>query len=65
MGDIILNDRHQRVVEFEDKYILKIFEIALKTILTIYDALYIALAVKKKLPLVALDEKQAGAAQAS
>ncbi len=51
-------------IEPEDKYISKGFEIALKTSLTIYDTLYIALAAEKKLPLVTLDEKQARAAQA-
>ena len=51
-------------VEPEVKYLPKAFEIALRTGVTVYDALYIALAVEKKLPLATLDEKQAKAAQA-
>ena len=37
---------------------------ALKTGITVYDALYIALAVEKKLLLATLDERQAKTAQA-
>ena len=51
------------LVEPEDKYVLRAFEIALKTGITVYDALYIALAVEKNTPLVTLDEKQAKAAE--
>ena len=51
-------------IEPENKYLSKGFEIALKYNLTIYDALYIALAAEKKLPLVTLDEKQAETARA-
>jgi predicted nucleic acid-binding protein len=51
------------LVEPEDKYVLRAFEIALKTGTTVYDALYIALAVEKNTPLVTLDEKQAKAAE--
>jgi predicted nucleic acid-binding protein len=51
------------LVEPEDKYISRAFEIALKTGTTVYDALYIALAVEKNTPLVTLDEKQAKAAE--
>jgi predicted nucleic acid-binding protein len=51
------------LVEPEDKYILRAFEIALKTGTTVYDALYIALALEKNMPLVTLDEKQAKAAE--
>ena len=51
------------LVEPEDKYISRAFEIALKTGITVYDALYIALAVEKNMPLVTLDEKQAKAAE--
>jgi predicted nucleic acid-binding protein len=51
------------LVEPEDKYILRAFEIAVKTGTTVYDALYIALAVEKNTPLVTLDEKQAKAAE--
>lgn len=50
-------------VEPETKYLPKAFEIALKTGITVYDALYVALAMEKKLPLATLDEKQAKAAQ--
>jgi predicted nucleic acid-binding protein len=51
------------LVEPEDKYISRAFEIALKTGTTVYDALYIALALEKNTPLVTLDEKQAKAAE--
>jgi len=51
------------LVEPEDKYVSRAFEIALKTGTTVYDALYIALAVEKNTPLVTLDEKQAKAAE--
>ncbi|MEL9941162.1 MAG: type II toxin-antitoxin system VapC family toxin [Ignisphaera sp.] len=51
-------------VEPEIKYLPKAFEIALKTGVTVYDALYIALAMERKLPLATIDEKQAKAAQA-
>jgi predicted nucleic acid-binding protein len=51
------------LVEPEDKYVLRAFEIALKTGTTVYDALYIALALEKNTPLVTLDEKQAKAAE--
>jgi predicted nucleic acid-binding protein len=49
------------LVEPEDKYILRAFEIALKTGITVYDALYIALAalaLEKNMPLVTLDENK-------
>ncbi len=39
------------------------FEIALKTSITVYDALYIALAREKALPLVTCDGKQASEAE--
>ena len=52
-------------IEPEDKYLSKAFEIALKTGVTVYDALYIALAIEKKLPLATLDDKQARVAQAN
>ena len=52
-------------IEPEGRYLSKAFEIALKTGITVYDSLYIALAVEKKLPLATLDEKQARAAQAN
>ena len=51
------------LVEPEDKYVSRAFEIALKTGTTVYDALYIALALEKNTPLVTLDEKQAKAAE--
>ncbi len=46
------------LVEPEDKYVSRAFEIALKTGTTVYDALYIALAVEKNTPLVTLDENK-------
>ncbi|WP_148683407.1 type II toxin-antitoxin system VapC family toxin [Fervidicoccus fontis] len=51
------------LIEPEGKYISKGFEIALKTGTTVYDALYIALAAEKNLPLITLDKKQAKASE--
>jgi predicted nucleic acid-binding protein len=51
------------LVEPEDKYVSRAFEIALKTGTTVYDALYITLDLEKNTPLVTLDEKQAKAAE--
>jgi predicted nucleic acid-binding protein len=45
-------------LEPEVKYIDKAFNIALEKEISIYDALYIALAVDKKMPLLTLDRKQ-------
>jgi len=47
------------VLEPETKYIGESLEIALRHKITVYDALYLALAKKKNLPLLTLDEKQA------
>jgi predicted nucleic acid-binding protein len=46
------------LVEPEDKYVSRAFEIALKTGITVYDALYIALALERNTPLVTLDENK-------
>ena len=46
------------VLEPEDRYIDAALEIALKYGLTVYDSLYIALALKNKKPLLTLDTKQ-------
>ena len=51
------------VLEPEDKYVEKAFEIALEQNITVYDALYLAIAVKKNLPLLTFDEKQSKVAQ--
>jgi predicted nucleic acid-binding protein len=51
------------LVEPEDKYVSRAFEIAVKTGTTVYDTLYIALALEKNTPLVTLDKKQAKAAE--
>ena len=45
-------------LEPEVKYIDKAFNIALEKEISIYDALYIALAVDKKMPLLTLNRKQ-------
>jgi predicted nucleic acid-binding protein len=50
------------IIEPETKYIDKAFSIALEKGISIYDALYIALAISKKMPLLTLDEKQKNAA---
>ncbi|GAB6944246.1 type II toxin-antitoxin system VapC family toxin [Vulcanisaeta sp. JCM 14467] len=46
------------VIEPEEKYINEAFMIALGHKIPIYDALYIALATAKGLPLLTLDNKQ-------
>jgi predicted nucleic acid-binding protein len=46
------------LVEPEDKYVSRAFEITLKTGTTVYDALYIALALEKNMPLVTLDKNK-------
>ncbi|WFO74819.1 type II toxin-antitoxin system VapC family toxin [Desulfurococcaceae archaeon MEX13E-LK6-19] len=51
------------VLEPEDKYIEKALKIALNHKITVYDALYLALAKEKNLPLLTLDEKQAQVAE--
>ncbi len=51
------------VLEPENKYIEKAFKIALDHNITVYDALYLALAIKKNLPLLTFNEKQLKTAQ--
>ncbi len=51
------------ILEPEGDYVEKALEIALKHKVTVYDALYIALAEEKNLPLLTLDEKQARTAE--
>ena len=46
------------ILEPEKKYIDKALNIALEAGITIYDSLYIALALDKKTPLLTLDKKQ-------
>jgi predicted nucleic acid-binding protein len=46
------------ILEPEEKYIGKALNIALEAGITIYDSLYIALALDKKTPLITLDRKQ-------
>jgi len=46
------------ILEPEEKYIDKALNIAVKAGITIYDSLYIALALDKKTPLLTLDKKQ-------
>lgn len=51
------------VLEPENKYIEKALKIALDHNITVYDALYLALAIKKNLPILTFDEKQSKTAQ--
>lgn len=46
-------------IESQDKYLDLAFELALENKITIYDALYIAQAIKKHAELLTSDEKQA------
>jgi len=48
----------------ETDYMDKAFEIALSRGITVYDALYVALAVEENIPLLTLDKKQRAVAQA-
>ena len=50
-------------VEDEVKYLEKAFDLALSTGITVYDALYIALAKQRKSPLLTRDRVQAKAAR--
>jgi len=45
-------------LESEDRYLGDALEIALENEITVYDALYIALAARRKLPLATLDKRQ-------
>lgn len=51
------------IAEPEGKYVKEAFTIALKTGITVYDSLYIALAKERKLPLLTLDVRQGEAAK--
>lgn len=46
------------ILEPEMAFMDKAFEIALERGLTVYDSLYVALALERDLPLLTLDEKQ-------
>ena len=50
--------KNNLILELEEKYIDKALNIALEAGITLYDSLYIALALDKKTPLLTLDEKQ-------
>ena len=50
------------VLEPEERYIDKAFDIATEYSITIYDSLYIAQALSKRVPLRTLDEKQCSTA---
>jgi predicted nucleic acid-binding protein len=50
--------KNNLILEPEEKYIDKALNIALEAGITIYDSLYIALALDKKTPLITLDRKQ-------
>lgn len=52
------------ILEPEEKYIGEAFRIALERNITVYDALYIALAKSRKLPLLTLDLEQRKTAEA-
>jgi len=50
-------------IEGEDKYLDKAFDIALEHGLTVYDSLFIAMALKRNLDLITCDENQASIAR--
>lgn len=51
------------IIEPEDKYIDTALEISLEHGLTIYDSLYITLALRSRKPLLTLDKKQRNVAR--
>ncbi len=51
------------LLEPENEYMKTSLEIALNYNITVYDALYIALAVEKNLPILTLDKKQSRVAK--
>lgn len=53
------------LLEPEEKYLEEAFKTALKMGITVYDALYIALAKNKQLPLLTLDKRQKEAAESA
>jgi len=52
------------VLEPKLKYLDKALEISMARRVTVYDAIYLALALEKELPLLTLDEEQRRAAEA-
>lgn len=50
-------------VEPQEPYLVEAFEMALRNDVTVYDALFVAMAKRKGLELVTCDEKQAKAAR--
>jgi predicted nucleic acid-binding protein len=50
-------------IETQERYLLNAFEVAVKGNVTVYDALFIAMAKGKGLELVTCDEKQAEIAE--
>lgn len=62
--DIVLSMVNKNIfLEPEDKYVREALRIAITTGITVYDALYVALALDKGLPLLTLDAKQARTAE--
>jgi predicted nucleic acid-binding protein len=49
-------------LEPEERYVDKAFDIATEHSTTVYDALHIAVALQRKLPLLTLDKRQGEAA---
>ena len=62
---VVLNKLARNVLDIEDEgmYFREAFEIALKTGLTVYDAVFIAQALKHRASLLTSDEKQADVAR--
>jgi len=62
---VVLNKLARNVLDIEDEgtYFREAFEIALKTGLTVYDAIFIAQALKHRASLLTSDEKQADVAR--
>jgi len=56
MRDVLL-------VKPQEKYLDEAFQIALSHEITVYDSLYLAMAMKEKLPIITFDKKQAKVAR--
>ncbi len=56
MGDVL-------TVKSQEEYLDEAFQIALRHKVTVYDSLYLAMALKEKLPIITFDRKQAKVAK--
>ena len=55
--------REVLLVKPQEKYLDEAFQIALNYEITVYDSLYLAMAMKEKMPIITFDKKQAKVAK--